>query len=120
MVVGLVLSACGSQSATPASPETPTAAPTGAATAPSVTPAPTPPDDEWVSSGPLATSMPTRTCVTQESPVQDGVSTTSMSCFDPSHYATEPPCEPPSGATEGFFLCVVTPKLTQRVVDDWN
>lgn len=113
----LTLAACGNLSAPPTAEPTPSGSPTGPATTAPQDPGP---ESDWSRSGPLATSMPTRTCVLQESQVEAGIRTLSTTCFDPSTYATEEPCAPPSGMTSGIFLCVERPKLTQRVVDEWN
>ncbi|MEZ0166510.1 hypothetical protein AB2L27_17255 [Kineococcus sp. LSe6-4] len=128
----LALTACGAGAASPAA-GTPTDVPT---TAPDVdvwTPSPEQiAHEEWLQAGPPATSMPTRTC-TRHEPTEEELATTDpddlvavsglswTSCFDPSAYPGASPCTPPPDLAEGqAFLCVEGPRLTQRVVDDWN
>lgn len=125
--LALTLGACGTGSAPVAS--APTSAPT-------TRPAESASDeewadyDEWLSGGPMATSEPTRTCVTHE-PTDDeraeaatnGWDAYSVSCFDFDQYwTTEPACPPPPGVAEDeAYSCMIwgSPR-TQRVVDDWN
>ncbi|WP_432522722.1 hypothetical protein [Kineococcus sp. SYSU DK006] len=87
---------------------------------------------EWLQGGPMATSMPTRTC-TYHQPTGDELASTDpddpdaisrlywMSCFDPDAYQTVSACTaPPDLPADGTYICVEKPNLTQRVVDDWN
>ena len=128
LALALTLGACGTEPAPVA------AAPTSAPTTP---PADSASDqewadyDEWLSEGPMATSVPTRTCVTHEPTDEEragvGPDDTSelywRSCFDFDEYwTTEPTCSPPPGIPEdGSYSCMTwgSPR-TQRVVDDWN
>jgi hypothetical protein len=130
LALALTVGACGTESAPVAS--APTSAPT------------TEPDDsfsaadlahqDWLAGGPMATSMPTRTCVTHE-PTDEELATTDpgdqfaysdlswSSCFDPGSFWTEQPqCTPPADLPEdGTYACgFYGSPLTQRVVDDWN
>lgn len=134
LALALTVGACGAEPAPVA------AAPTSA---PATEPA-TEPDDafsaadlahqDWLAGGPMATSMPTRTCVTH-APTEEELATTDpedpfassdlswSSCFDFEEYWTvEPSCTPPPGVPEdGSYACMIwgSPR-TQRVVDDWN
>lgn len=77
----------------------------------------------------MATSMPSRTC-TWHQPTDEELATTVpddqdglywMSCFDPTVYEGDSMCTPPPDLPpDGTYACIVEPKLTQRVVDDWN
>ncbi|MEZ0493224.1 hypothetical protein AB2L28_13360 [Kineococcus sp. TBRC 1896] len=128
----LALAACGTQTPSP-STGAPTDVPTTAPDVDTWTPSPEQiAHDEWLQAGPPATSMPTRTC-TRHEPTEEELATTDpddllavsglswTSCFDPSTYSTASPCTPPPDLAEGQgFACVEGPRLTQRVVDDWN
>ncbi|PRY11550.1 hypothetical protein [Kineococcus rhizosphaerae] len=85
---------------------------------------------DWLQGGPMATSMPTRTCVFQDDS-EEGDTTpadpeetfvpSSSSCFDPQQYQTESNCTPPPDLPEGgTYGCIDFQLLTQRLVDDWN
>lgn len=129
--LALTLTACGAESAPTAS--APTSAPT-TRPAESTSEQERADYDEWLAGGPMATSMPTRTCVTHE-PTDEELATadpedefaysdlTWMSCFDPDDFWTEEPqCTPPPDVPEdGTYFCgSYGSPLTQRVVDDWN
>jgi len=134
--LALLLGSCGTGAAT-SSPSTvssagaPTTAPAGTDGGETSSPEEIA-HEEWLQGGPMATSMPTRTC-TSHQPTDEELATTDpadpdatsglywMSCFDPDAFQTASACTPPPDLpADGSYICVEKPYLTQRVVDDWN
>ncbi|WP_432514198.1 hypothetical protein [Kineococcus sp. SYSU DK001] len=127
LALALTLGACGTQPASPV----PTGGPTTSAS--EWTPSSEEiAHQEWLQGGPLATSMPTRTCTWHEPTEEERAATDPddpfassdlswTSCFDASAFQTVSTCTPPPDVPEGgSYLCVELPWLTQRVVDDWD
>ncbi|GAB3456987.1 hypothetical protein AB1207_17925 [Kineococcus endophyticus] len=125
----LTAAACGSQSAAPVAGASPSGSATSAPDASSAQEDADAARFEWLQGGPMATSMPSRTC-TWHQPTDEELSTTApdehdglywTSCFDPTEYEGDSMCTPPADLPpDGTYACFVEPKLTQRVVDDWN
>jgi hypothetical protein len=79
----------------------------------------------------MATSMPTRTCVTEAATGDEraeaaagGWDPYSLSCFNAGdeYWTTQPSCTPPPGqdSDDAYYCGTYGSPLTQRVVDDWN
>ncbi|RYZ25122.1 MAG: hypothetical protein EOP01_10745 [Propionibacteriaceae bacterium] len=133
--LALLLGSCGTEAASSSSVVSSTGAPTTAPTGTDVGETLSPEEvahEEWLQGGPMATSMPTRTC-TSHQPTDEELATTDpddseatsglywMSCFDQDAFQTASPCTPPPDPpADGSYVCVEKPNLTQRVVDDWN
>ena len=136
--LALLLGSCGTEAVTSSSAsssDVPAAAPTTAPEEADGGWTPSPEEvahEEWLQGGPMATSMPTRTCVSHQPTDEelaatdpDDPDTTSgsswTSCFDPGAYQTASACTPPPDLpADGTYICIALPNLTQRVVDDWN
>jgi len=132
----LLLGSCGTEAATSSpsavsSTNAPTTAPTEADGGETTSPEEIA-REEWLQGGPMATSMPTRTC-TSHQPTNEELATTDptdldatsslywMSCFDADAFQTASPCTPPADLpADGTYFCGEKPYLTQRVIDDWN